>query len=436
MSEDYTLTQEKIKKKGGIIAGLVWFAAALFYFYECLVRGAPVVMMTELEAAFKITKDHLSASLSTYYFIYSPLQIFVGVLFDRFGGKRLLVPATFIVAIGCFIPILAPSSVSYMIIGRLLMGLGSAFGFVGVIYLATVWHPESRIAFLSGLTTTLGMLGAIIGLPTLAYIVESMSWQKTFLYSGYVGLFLTGFILLAIPKTPLWERKRREQHKNEFQGTKFFNVLKIVLTNPQTWIIGLIGSALYLPVVVFGELWGVEYIQKVTGVHKTVAAGTVSMLYLGWLVGGPIAGWLSDRLKTRKQLLLWGSIISAVMYGGLFLFDGVPLGVVSTVLFITGVITSVEVICFVAAYEVNPHYTKGTAIAAANMIIMIVGGAFQPIVGLILRYKATLTGTTAITPFVNTSSDYRFAMMVVPLMLLISTVLCFFMKETYAREGT
>lgn len=283
------LTEGKITRKGGIIGGLAWFAAALFYFYECLVRGAPAVMMNELEAAFKISKDQLSASLATYYFIYSPLQIFVGVIFDRFGGKRLLVPPTFLVAIGCFIPILVSNSVSYMILGRLLMGLGSVFGFVGVIYLATVWHPESRIAFLSGLTTSLGMLGTLIGLPTLAHIVVSVGWQKTFLYSGYVGLFLTGLILLAVPKTPLWEKRRREQHKNEFRGVKFLNVLKIVLTNPQTWIIGLIGTELYLPVVLFGELWDVEYIEKATGVHKTAAAGTVSMLYLGCLIGGPIS---------------------------------------------------------------------------------------------------------------------------------------------------
>jgi MFS family permease len=46
-------------------------------------------------------------------------------------------------------------------VARLMQGFGSAFAFVGTMYLATQWFPRRKIALLSGLTTSLGMLGAI-----------------------------------------------------------------------------------------------------------------------------------------------------------------------------------------------------------------------------------------------------------------------------------
>lgn len=426
--------QEKFIKKGGTTANLVWFASALFYFYEYIVRITPGAMLPQLETTFGIAKDQLSVSLSSYYFIYAPLQIIVGMLFDRFGGKRLLVPAILVVTAGCFVPLLNPHSMSFMTMGRFLMGLGSAFGFVGVIYLATVWHPEHKIAFLSGMTTSLGVLAGIIGLPILTYLGVVMGWEKTFLYSGYTGLLLTGFIIFSIPKTPSWEKDRREQYKSEFRGMNFLKVVKIVLTNPQTWIIGLIGSALYLPVVVFGELWGIEYTKNTMGAKPKIASLAVSVFYLGWLVGSPITGWLSDHLKTRKRLLLWSCIIATILYSGLFLFEGINFNAFLVILFIASIITSSEVTCFVASYEANPHYIKATAIAATNMIIMLMGGIFQPIVGFILKHKAKVVETATGISYINTSGDYRTAMIIIPFMLILAIILCLFMKETYPRS--
>ena len=415
----------------GVVGG-----GAIFYLYEYLVRVAPSVMEGELEDAFNTNSENLAYSLATYAYIYAPMQLIVGLLFDRFGGKRLLVPATLVVAFGCYI-ITFSESLYMLTVGRFLMGFGSAFGFVGTLYMATIWYPLHRIAFLSGLTTALGMLGAILGQTLLAAVVDKVGWEMSWIYSAWAGLVVAVILMVAIPKTPPWEKERRQQYISDKERHSFLTGLFIVCRNPQTWIIGIIGGALFLPNSLFADLWGIQYIMHVSEVSRTQAGAAVSMVYLGWLVGCPFAGWLSDYLGRRKTPLLWGAILSAILLWGLLLFDEVSFPVTCGVLFLFGSIVFCASNQFCSGNESNPIQLKGTAIAVVNMIVTILGGICQPMVGRILRVKAegrAAEGMGVAEAMANTAHDYRLAMWVLPGVMLIGVVLGLFLKETY-RKG-
>lgn len=423
--------------KGGILPTLIWGSAALFYLYEYLVRVAPNVMFSELEAAYGVNSATLSASIATYHYIYAPMQLIVGILFDRFGGKRLLVPATLLVAIGCLIPAMNTDTLWTLTIGRFLMGLGSSFGFVGVLYVATVWFPPQRIAFLSGLTTALGMLGAIMGATILSKIVDNVGWESSMELSAITGFILAIVLMITIPKAPAWELRRRELYKKEEKKNNFLIGLLTVLKNRQTWIIGLIGGALFLPLSLFADLWGIQYIMHVSKVSKTEAATAISMLYLGWLIGCPFAGWFSDFWGRRKAPMFWGAISSAILFWLMLFFPAIPLYVLSGLLFLSGLLCSSEVVSFVAGFEANEKHLKGTAMASVNMIITIVGGLCQPLVGYILLILAEERALEEFTTTLsNTASDYRTALMVLPIVLFIGAIACVFMKETFVRNNS
>lgn len=426
-----------LASKRGILPTLIWGSAALFYLYEYLVRVAPNVMFSELETAYGVNSASLSASIATYHYIYAPMQLIVGILFDRFGGKRLLVPATLLVAIGCIIPTLSTQSLWSLTLGRFLMGLGSSFGFVGVLYVATVWFPPQRIAFLSGLTTALGMLGAIMGATILSKIVDTVGWESSLEISAVTGLVLAVVLMVTIPKAPAWELRRRELYKREEKKNNFLIGLLTVLRNRQTWIIGLIGGALFLPLSLFADLWGIQYIMHVSKVSKTEAATAISMLYLGWLIGCPFAGWFSDFWGRRKAPMFWGAITSGMLFWFMLFFPEIPLYVLGTLLFISGLLCSSEVVSFVAGFEANEKHLKGTAMATVNMIITIVGGLCQPLVGyilLVLAEKRAVEGYT--TVLTNTAGDYRTALMVLPIVMFLGAIICFFMKETFIKNNS
>lgn len=166
---------------------LIWGTAALFYLYEFFVRVAPAAMEQELQTHFGLTAAALGAAAGTYYLIYSPMQLLSGTIIDRFGPKRVLLASVLVCTAGAFLETIGTTSF-FLVAARFCQGMGSAFAFVGTMYLAAAWFPRSMLALLSGLTTSLGMTGAIIGNEGVARMVEHLGWQSALIISGFIGI--------------------------------------------------------------------------------------------------------------------------------------------------------------------------------------------------------------------------------------------------------
>ncbi|MDR3144387.1 MAG: MFS transporter [Puniceicoccales bacterium] len=410
----------KHERKNGGLAWLAWAVAALFYLYEYLVRVAPSVMGHELAVEFSASTAALAAACSSYYFVYSPLQLFAGALFDRFGGKAVLIPASILVSAGCLFSIIPAHSLVCITIGRILAGVGSSCAFIGVMYLAAVWFQNNRLSFLSGFATSLGICGALLGEAPLALLIDKTGWKMSMALMAIIGIVVTIIITMGIPQTPRWEQSKRTAISDKLAFKHLLSGLLSVCKNKQTWLIGIVASCLYMPVVAFGDLWGVQYAQISLGITKTHAAKVVSMLYIGWLVGSPLIGLLSDVLKRKKSLLFLGCFFSMILFLVILLCPIKSTFTIGTLLFAAGVCSCPEVICFVASLDVNMSNAKGSAIAVVNMIVMLVGGAFQFIVGWLLDRGEAAHGIAA--------ESFRNALMTMPLLMLIGMILTLFIR--------
>jgi MFS family permease len=399
-------------------------AAVLFYLYEYLVRVAPSVMEHELAIEFSASAALMATALGSYYFVYAPLQLFAGVLFDKYGGKTVLVPASILVSIGCLFSAIPSASLACISIGRILAGVGSSCAFIGTMYLAAVWFHDRRLAFLSGLTTSLGICGALLGQAPLSVLVDRAGWRMALVFMAVVGLVVTVIIAAYIPQTPRWEQEKRTLNSRNSSFKHFLAGLISVCKNKQTWIIGLVASCLYMPTVVFGDLWGIPYLHHSLGISKTQAAEITGMLYLGWMVGGPLAGLLSDMIKCRKKLLVVGTFLSTILFSAVLLCPIKSPTIVGTLLFFAGLASTPQVICFVASLEVNKSNAKGSAIAVVNMIVMMVGGIFQPIVGWLMDI-----GSLSSANHVISCEAFRNALFAMPLLTLIGLMLSLFIKS-------
>jgi MFS family permease len=409
----------KSERKNGRVAWLAWTAAVVFYFYECLVRAAPSVMVNDLGREFSVSAAAIGAVFGSYYLVYAPLQLFVGVLFDRFGGKSILVPASVMVTAGCFVSIVPSGSLAYVSIGRMLIGVGSSCAFIGVMYLATVWFHDHRLALLSGLATSLGVCGALLGQAPLSLLIDGVGWRMSFVVMAVAGLLATAIAMVFIPETPHWERERKSVISDDFRKNLFAGLIA-VFKNWQTWVIGLVATCLYSPLVIFGDLWGPPYVELALGIPKAAAARVAGMLYVGWLVGGPVAGWLSDVIRCRRRLLVGGCLLSTVFFTAALLSASKSPVVIGSLLFFAGVCSSPQVICFVASLEANTAKAKGSAIAVVNMIVMLIGGMFQPVVGWLMDGQSL--GTVSAVTFRN-------ALLSMPILTAVGLGLSLFMKK-------
>ncbi len=408
---------ESLSKRMLIYGWLVCILAALFYCYEYLLRIEPSVMIPALKAHFAISSEGLGILVGMYYFAYTPMQIVVGVVLDYYGVRRVLTGAVLLCVVGSFLFVIT-HQVVIAAIGRFLIGVGSSFAFVGVLKLAASWLPRNRFAFFVGITTLLGMAGAIFGDVVLSWLVTTVGWRLIMLHSALVGLVLAPlFYLLLGRKTPVRMRKKHVITWRETLAT-----LKKLVVHREIILAGVIGGILYLSMSVIAELWGVNFIHTLTHLTKTESADLNALIFFGWMVGSPISGWLSDHLKTRRWLLIVGSLLAAFTFTLVLFFPHLPDWAIGTLLFLFGVFGSVEVLVFAVGHDIISLKFVATAVALINLLTMLGGLIFQPLTGVLIKNIAPQ------------AEAYQIALGLVPLMMLVAAGLAFFMRETYGTE--
>ena len=119
----------------------------------------------------------------------------------------MLVPASLFVVLGCLLVSLPSVNLGLLTVGRVFMGLGSGFGFIGVMYLAAVWFNAKKLALISGLTTSLGICGALVGQAPLSQLTDAVGWRATWIYIALIGILSALVLIFFVRETPTWERE-------------------------------------------------------------------------------------------------------------------------------------------------------------------------------------------------------------------------------------
>ena len=156
--------------KASARAWLIWSLSALAFGYAFFQRVAPSVMVPELMAEFSIGAAVTGYLSALYFYPYVALQFPLGALLDRFGVRSLLTSAIGLAAIGSLLFAMA-QSIEQAYLGRALVGIGSAVGFLSALTLAAKWFPPSMFAFLAGLVMLFGTISGVAGQAPLAALI-------------------------------------------------------------------------------------------------------------------------------------------------------------------------------------------------------------------------------------------------------------------------
>ena len=427
MQEQTTIfVADAFKRKHIWLGILICTIGALFYCYEFVLRIIPGALQSELSAAF----GHISATAygqlsAVYYFAYSPMQMPVGMLMDRFGPRRLLTLACLLCTLGSFLFTFS-SSMLIASSGRFMVGFGSSFAFVGVLSLALSWLPRRYFSLMAGLITTLGMLGLVYGEVKLTEMVVTKGLNYVLSTMVFIGLGLSVLIFLIVRDRPL----ATKVHVQPL--VEFFRDVWRVLTSPQVWIIGFVGACLYTSLSVFGELWGKSYLEHAHYLTKVEAARTIAAMFLGWAVGAPLAGYISDKTGRRVLPLVVGAALSLICISVVLYWPGLSYVSLNIWLFLYGVFSATEIIVFVMAKENSGAKLSGTVFAATNMIVTLGGVIFQPLVGKLLDMFGEKS--PEVGEHVYRAADYQMALSILPISLLLVMIVAFFLKDKHLQD--
>jgi len=211
---------------------LAWALCLVFYFLQYALRSAPGVMVPELRTAFGLSALGLSSVLGRYYYTYAGFAIVVGATLDRYGGRLPVGVGILGVAAGSIL--FGLGSIAAAETGRLLQGAGSAFALTGAIYMASHGFSDRWLATVVGFTQLAGMLGGFAGQFVVGPLVHGpIGWQAFWLYAGLVLVILGAATLALVPAG---------EHRPSGSVWSILAPYKVVLTNPQYYLCGLIGG--------------------------------------------------------------------------------------------------------------------------------------------------------------------------------------------------
>jgi MFS family permease len=398
----------------------------MFYLYEFVLQVSPSVMTMQLMKACGIGAAGVSVISAFYYYSYTPMQLVAGLLYDCFGPRRVLTAAILVCAAGAFF-FCTTHNVAMASTGRFLMGMGSAFSFIGALMLVSRWFPPYYFALVAGVVQSMSAIGAICGQIPIAAAVEDFGWRSTLRWVAIFGVGLAILISLVVRDHPPGAILVRPKNKNSEVGR-----LGTVLKKSQTWFTGIYAFASWGPIVLFAALWGIPYLVEKYQLTTTQASMMCAMIWLGVGFGSPFFGWLSDFFQSRRVILIFCSVLT-ILSGVLVLYAPVSHGMMYVVLFVFGLAGSGQALSFAVVKDNNENHVIGTAIGFNNLVLVLSGAVLQPLAGIIL-HKHWQGGFDNGVPLYHLN-DYVSAMSLIPFCGVLGLVISiFFIKETHCRR--
>jgi len=186
-----------------------------------------------------------------------------------------------------------------------------------------------------------------------------------------------------------------------------------------------------MAIAVFGAMMGALYLQQRCNISKEDAAAVNTLLFLGAIIGGPLIGWISDKLQLRILPMKIGVIASLLVMMAI-IYLPVSLFVMNILFFLLGLFTAAQVISYALVAESSCMAMTATAVSVISLLTQ--GGyvIYQNLFSILLIRQGGMHVVNGVP--VYPLADYQAAAIILPIGLLVAFLVLFGLKETHARR--
>lgn len=396
------------------------FVASLLFFYEFGLNNIFDALAPHIANDLHISAINMGLISSIFFYIEVLLLIPAGIVLDRVSAKNIIILVICLSAVGVLMTANA-NSMAVLIIGRILMGIGGTFSFIGCIRIAVNSLPAQHLAKGTSLIVSMGLFGGFIVQMPLTLMITTLGWRHSLLIVSVAG-FIIAFLIFLFVTNKRYYQNSSTQHANSLSLREQFSK---AFLNKQNVLCGIYNSLMNLPIFMLGAMWGITYLT-VTGKFTEVQASTIcSMLFLGIMFGSPLASIISDAVKSRVKPMKIGAILSIALILILILFPSQNFYFALIMFLLLGLITSTQNLSYPTVIESNSKAISSSATAVISLLCMVGGAISQPLFGSIV---------VVLQHHYSKAVAFEWGFNILPVAFVLSYLISLFIKETHCKS--
>jgi MFS family permease len=352
----------------GAVAMIVAITGLSLFYRSCLGVIAP-----ELSRDLGLTPEDLGRANGAFYLAMAVLQIPVGLLFDRYGPRRVVTTFTVIAVIAAALHGLVRTPAELVAV-RLLLGVGCAASFMGAITLCALWVTGGSLSTVLSRVFAFSQVGTFLAATPLALAEEAVGWRWAF--GGVAAITaITGALFY------LWVRDRPPGAtgpvRRESSGEVLRGLAEVWRSKGLVPVLAIHTFAYASMATVLG-LWAGPYLAHVHGMDGATR-GNVLLAMAGAQVVGILAfGPLDRRFDTRKWVIVPGALASITLLGALALIPGLSAAAAVALLILFTAVTAYAVIIVAHGRSLFPDHLLGRGVTTVN-IAQVIGLTALPL---------------------------------------------------------
>ena len=450
----------------------LWTVLAAGFLFVNFHRTATAVLADSLARTFDATGAELGLLHASFFYVYAPLQLPAGLIVDRYGPRRVGAGGLGLLTLGVAWFALS-ESLATAFLARAVVGLGGSVLYIGTLRFCANWFRADEYATMTGYTVAAAGLGGILATTPLAVATGAVGWRTATLATaattGVLALAIAGFVRDTPEQAGVAAEGEGAATAAEGEGAATAaegegaataaegegaataaegegasdtgaatladvaaNV-RTVVGERETWLMGaILFCVLGVNFTVLG-LWGVPFLVDTYGVSLARASTVVLVGNVGFVVGSPLLGALSDRLGRRTELVVATALLFTLAYAVLAVVP--PFPVVAPVFFVALVANGGVALVFTIGKERHSPSVAGTVTGVVNGCGYFGAALLPALLGGVL--DAYWTGETLNGARVYTVFGYRVAFGIAAAAGVVATLAALWLhrRERTARGG-
>jgi predicted MFS family arabinose efflux permease len=358
---------------------------SLGYFLSYLYRTVNAVIAPDLARDIGVDPASLGLLTASYFLAFAAFQIPLGLLLDRYGPRRVEACLLLFAAAGALTFALA-DSLSMLIAGRALIGLGVSACLMAAFKAFNLWLPRASLPLANGVQMVSGGVGALAATAPVEMALKFTDWRGVFTVLAAATLITALCVFLIVPKQD--EGHSRETLHEQLGG------LRQVFSNRAFWTVtpwAVTAQAAYLSTL---GLWSGPWLRDVAGFDRMALANTLMGVSIAMIVGyfgfGALAGRLARRGVQPMTVAAVG-MLGFILVQGLLVLQLTSITLLLWLLF--GFFGTACILPYAALSQVFPRHLSGRSNTALNLLVFVAAFSAQWLIGLIINlWPQTLAG--------------------------------------------